>query len=257
MMFAFTYYGAVSDKAPIIAVFLLVIGILWWLKVVPAIREKVQPEESAKRYEADSHHGTAPKGDERLLHARSFRLEPGTERSELLSENGEVIGTMIGTHETGRIWIIAVDSCEAPVLHLRCKNPGAWWHYGYKRRVRWLVTEATGERQIGIVELRPTFLGRFRWRIETETDPEFGQVKAGVEWSRLAVGLGGATTAMLPSLGHHATVFMRSRPVCALSWSGRSAALTFGPEKWEPVERKLALATVALVALCPNYYKHA
>ena len=84
-MFAFTYYGAVSDKAPIIAVFLLVIGILWWLKVVPAIREKVQPEESAKRYEADSHHGTAPKGDERLLHARSFRLEPGTERSELLS----------------------------------------------------------------------------------------------------------------------------------------------------------------------------
>ena len=63
-----------------------------------------------------------------------------------------------------------MDSDERLLVKLRCADPAAWYRYGYKRRLRWFVTELDAERTVGIIELRPTFLGRFRWPIATETD---------------------------------------------------------------------------------------
>jgi len=258
LVFALSYYGIGPDFAPLIAVFLLVVGILWWLKVVPKFRRQFGLEDAARQHEAafrQIYHAT---GDERILRTDSLRLEPESNRSVWLSEDNEAIGSVVGTHEMGRIWITSTDSGERVLLRLRCANPGAWYHYGYKRKVRWLVAESDDERAIGVVELRPTFLGRFKWPIVTETDPEFGQVKAGVEWSRIMVGPAGAVVAaVMPNMEHHATVFIRSRPVCAISWSGRSAALTFVHGEWELAEKELAIGAAVLLACCPNYYRYA
>jgi hypothetical protein len=256
-IFVLAYYDIGPGWLPLSAVALLVVGILWQVKASPAFRTQFRLEEAAKNYEAVLREKGRASGDERILQANALRLEPESDRSVWLSQDDETIGSVVGTYAMGRIWITALDSDETTMLQLRCANPGAWYHYGYKRKVRWSVADSDGEKQIGVIELRPTFLGRFRWRIRTETDAEFGQVKAGVEWSRMVVGLGGAVTAaIIPNLAHHATVFMQSQPVCAVSWSGCSAALTFGPEKWQPAERKLAIATAVLLACCPDYYRH-
>jgi hypothetical protein len=258
LLFALSYRGIGPDSAPLIAVLLLVVGILWWLKAVPAFRRQFGLEEAAMQHEAAFRGNHRATGDERILRAASLRLEPELNRSVWLSEDNEVVGTAVGTHEMGRIWVTAIDSDEHVLLQLRCASPGAWYHYGYKRRVRWSVAESDNERTIGVIELRPTFLGRFKWPIATETNPEFGQVKAGVEWSRIMVGSAGAVAAAVtPNLEHHATVFMRSRAACAISWSNRSAALTFVHGECEPAERKLAIGAAVLLACCPNYYRHA
>jgi hypothetical protein len=258
LAFALSYYRVGPDWMPLIAVTLLVIGIIWWLKAVPAFRRQFRLDEAARQHEATftgDYHAT---GDEGILRATSLRLEPQSNRSVWLSDDNKVVGSVVGTHEMGRIWVTAIDSDERVLLQLRCANPGAWYHYGYKRKVRWLVAESNYERTVGVIELRPTFLGRFKWPITTEMDPKFGQVKAGVEWSRMMVGPAGAlVAAVIPNLEHHATVFMRSRPVCAISWSGRSAVLTFVHGEWEISERQLAIGAAVLVACCPNYYRHA
>jgi hypothetical protein len=257
-LFALSYYGIGPDKLPLLAIAFLVVGILWQLKAAPAFSRQMQCEETAKNYEAAFREQLRPVGDERLLRMKSLRLEPEADRLVWHSTKDEVIGSVVGAYEMGQFWIVSIDSREAALLQLRCGSPGAWYRYGYKRRVRWCVAEADGKRQIGVVELRPTFLGRFRWRVLTEADTDFGQVKAGVEWSRMVVGLGGAATAaIIPNLKHHATLSLNSRPVCAISWAGHTAALTFGPGKWEPNERKLAIAVAVLLACCPNYYRHA
>jgi hypothetical protein len=228
------------------------------LKVVPVFSKQCACEEAAKRFIA-TFKGYGPATDEeRILHTESLRLKPESNRSVWLSKENSSIGSVVGTHEMGRIWVTANDSGERLLFQLRCANPGAWYRYGYKRKVSWLVSESDDGGSLGVIELRPTFLGRFRWPIKTETEPEFGQVKAGVEWSRIMVGPAGAlAAAVAPHLEHHATLSVRSIPLCAISWSGRSAALTFANGEWDLTQRKLAIAAAVLLACCPNYYRHA
>jgi hypothetical protein len=258
LVFVLSYYGVGPDWSPLIAVSLLVIGALWWLKVVPAFSRQFSLEEAVQQYESaiqGKHHVT---GDERILRATSLRLEPESDRSVWLSEGNEAIGSVVGTYEMGRLWVTAIDSEESVWLQMRCTNPGAWYRYGYKRKVKWSVAQPHTERLVGIIELRPTFLGRFRWSIATETDPAFGSVKAGAEWSRMVVAPGGAlAAALIPNLDHHATVFIQSRPVCAISWSRQSAALTFVYDEWELGVRQLAIGAAILLACCPKYYRNA
>jgi hypothetical protein len=258
LLFVLSGYGIGPDSTPLFAVLLLVVGTLWWLKAVPAFRRQFELEEAARQHEAAFKGNHLTTGEERLLRTASLRLDPELDRLVWLSEDNQAIGSVVGTHEMGRLWVTAIDSDERVLLQLRCANPGAWYHYGYKRKVRWSLAESDEQRTIGVIELRPTFLGRFKWPIMTETDPEFGQVKAGVEWARIMVAPAGSVgAAVLPNLKHHATVFMRSRPVCAVSWSRRSVALTFAHGDWEPVERKLAIGAAVLLACCPSYYRNA
>lgn len=258
LLFVLSYYSIGPDWTPLIAVLFFVIGILWWMKAVPAFRRQFELEEAARLHEAALREKHRATGDERILQAASLRLEPEVDRSVWLCKDDRIVGSVVGTHEMGRIWVTAVDSDERVLLLLQCASPVAWYHYGYKRKVRWSLAESDGTPAIGVIELRPTFLGRFKWPIVTEADPGFGQVRAGVEWSRMMVAPAGAVAAtIIPNLEHHATVTMRSRSVCAISRSSRSVALTFVPGEWEPVERKLAIGAAALLARCPNYYRHA
>lgn len=258
LAFALSYHGIGSDWMPLIAVSLVVIDILWWLKAVPAFSRQFRLEEATRQYEIAFRGNLNATDDEEILRATSLRLEPESDRSVWLSEDNVVIGSVVGTHEMGRIWVTAIDSDERVLLQLRCANPGAWYHYGYKRKVRWSVAELNDERTIGVIELHPAFLGRFKWPITTETNSTFGQVKAGVEWSRMMVAPAGAlAAAVIPNLKHHATVFMRSRPVCAISWSSQSAVLTFVHGELELDERQLAIGAAVLLACCPKYYRHA
>jgi hypothetical protein len=258
----------------------LVIGILWWLKAVPSFSRQFGREETARQYETVIRKKSRATGNERILRAEYLRLEPKSNRSNtlllplkgedsqqfepklncsvFLSKDNETIGSVVGTYEMGRIWVTATDSDERVLFQLQCANPGAWYRYGYKRKVRWLVAESDGGQAIGVIELRPTFLGRFKWRIGKGTESKFGQVKAGVEWSRIMVAPAGAlAAAIIPNLEHHATVSMRSNPMCAASWSGQSAVLTFVHGEWDIAERKLAMGVAVLLACCPNYYRHA
>jgi hypothetical protein len=258
LFFVLSYYGMGPDCAPLLVIPFLIVGILWWWKVVPAFRRQCILEQAAMRYEATLRTDHVATGDERILRAASLRLVPGVNRWDWLTDDGVAVGSVVGTHEMGRLCVAAVNSDEFVLLRLRCARPGAWYHYGYKRRVRWTVVEPHDERTIGSIVLRPTFLGRFKWPIVTESDPKFGEVKAGVEWSRIPMGLGGAiTAAIIPNMKHHATVFMRSRPVCVVSWLGESAAVTFAQGEFELTERKLAIAVAVLLACCPDYYRHA
>ena len=258
LLFAMGLYGILPDPALFIAVLLFVVGILWRLKAVPRLCRQFESEDAARQRQATLSKCPRATGDERILRAASLRLEPESNRLVWLSEDSQVIGSVVGTHEMGRIWATAIDSDERVLLKLRCANPGAWYRYGYKRKVKWSVDESDDGRTIGVIELRPTFLGRFKWAIRTEEDPAFGQVEAGVDWSRLMVAPGGAVVAaIVPNLEHHATVLMQSRPVCAISWAGRSAAINFAPGELEPAERKLAIGAAVLLACCPNYYRHA
>jgi hypothetical protein len=242
----------------LIGVALLVISVLWWLKAAPALCRQFRSEEAALERVAalaGDYHAT---GDEEILRAPSLRLEPKSDRSLWLSPGNKMIGGVVGTYEMGRIWVTVIGSDERVLLQLQCANPGAWYRYGYKRKVRWLVANSSDEQTIGTIELRPTFLGRFKWPIRTATDSAFGEVTAGVEWSRLMVAPAGALgAAVIPNLEHHATVFIRSCPVCAVSWSGRSAVLTFVAKEWNLGERQLALGAAVLLTCCPNYYRHA
>jgi hypothetical protein len=258
LSFAFLYYGIGPDWTPLVAVFLLVAGILWWLKAVPTSRIKFAIEDAAKENEAAYRRSLVVTGDESILRAAVLRLNWEWDRWAWLSEDHRMIGSVVGTHASGRIWVTAIDSDERVLLQLRCARPGAWYHYGYKRKLKWSVCDPDGDQTIGVIELRPTFLGRFKWPIRTEAAPDFGQVKAGVEWSRfMVVPAGALVAAVIPNLKHHATVSMRSRTVCAISWSARSAALTFAPGEWEPDQRKLAIGAASLLACCPKYYRHA
>ncbi|MEN6452463.1 MAG: hypothetical protein ABFC96_18395, partial [Thermoguttaceae bacterium] len=234
------------------------VSFLWWLKAAPALIAKFRLEEAVRQRMAVLTSNCHPTGNEEMLRAPSLRLKPDSDRLVWLSENDRVVGSVIGTHEMGQIWVTAIDPDDRALLQLRCANPGAWYHYGYKRRVRWAVAESNGERTIGVIELRPTFLGRFKWLIRTEKDPEYGQVKAGVEWWRMMIApLGALAVAVIPNMEHHATVDIQSRRVCAVSWAGRTAALTFSDGNWNLDERQLALGVAVLLACCPNYYRHA
>jgi hypothetical protein len=214
LLFTLGYHSVGPDWLPLIAVFLLVVGVLWWLKAVPAFRRQSSLEEAARQHEAAFRGNQPATGEERILRAGS--------------------------------------------LQLRCADPGAWYHYGYKRSVRWSVAESEEGEILGAIELRPTFLGRFTWPIKTEASRDFGHVKAGVEWSRLlAAPAGAVAAAAIPNFDHHATVSVQSRPVCAISWSGRSVALTFASGEWTPADRKLAIGAAVLLGCCPNYYRHA
>ena len=236
----------------LIGVALLVISSLWWVKVAPALSRQFRSEEAATQRAAALAGSYHPKGDEEILRASSLRLEPESDRSVWLSRGNKVIGGVIGTHEMGRIWVTVIGSDERVLLQLRCANPGAWYRYGYKRKVRWLVADSSDERTIGVIELRPTFLGRFKWPIRTETDPAFGQVKAGVEWSRMMVGPTGAlVAAVMPNLEHHATVFMRSRPVCAVflvSSVSSPYLCTRGMGTWRKTTRDCGRRTAGLLS---------
>jgi hypothetical protein len=258
LLFVLVFKGIGPDLTPFIAVCLLVSSILWWLKVVPAFCRRTRLEEGVRQYETAFKGGDQATGNEGILHVASLRLQPEPNRSVWLSEDDQTVGAVVGAYEMGRIWVTAIDSEERLVFQLRCANPGAWWHYGYKRKIRWVVAESDDERVVGVIELRPTFLGRFKWPISTDGDPKFGQVKAGVEWSRLmSVPAGAVGAFIIPNLKHHATVFMRNRPVCAVSWSGRETAVNFVPEECESAERKLAIGAAVLLANCPKYYRHA
>jgi hypothetical protein len=247
-----------SDISPLLAVALLVIGVFWWLKAVPRFSRQFAREDAAKRFVAKFKGYGRATGEEKILHTDSLRLRPEPNRFVWLTDDDRILGSVVGTHEMGRIWVTANDSGEHLLFQLSCKNPGAWYHYGYRRKVRWFVSEWEDGEIAGEIELRPTFLGRFKWPIRTKTEPEFGQVKAGVEWRRILVGPAGAlAAAVAPNLEHHGTVFICSAPLCAISWSGRSAALTFANGEWDLTQRKLAIAAAVLLAFCPNYYRHA
>ena len=258
LVFALSYYGIGPDWSPLIAVSLFVLGIFWQWRAVPVLRRQFILEEAAKHYESAFQASNHVTGGEKILRGTLLRLEPESTRSVWLSEDNEVIGSVVGTYETGQIWVAAIDSDERVLLHLRCVNPGAWYRYGYKRKVRWSIAESNSGGVLGTIELHTTFLGRFTWPIATETDPKFGQVKAGVEWSRIMAAPAGAlATAVIPKLEHHATVSMRSRPLCAVSWSGHSTAVTFAAGESGLVERQFAIAAAVLLSCCPNYYRHA
>ncbi len=157
MLFTLSYYGVGPDWLLLIAVLLLVVGVLWWLQVVPAFHRQFKLEETARQYEVSFNEDYRVTGDERLLRTTSLRLKPESNRSVWLTEDNEAIGSVVGTHEMGRIWVTTIDSNERLLLRLQCANPGAWYRYGYKRKVRWLVKESDSEQAIGLIELRPTF----------------------------------------------------------------------------------------------------
>jgi hypothetical protein len=251
--------GIGPEREIVVGVALIVISVLWLLRAAPVLRRQLRYEEAVTQRLATLAGKSHAAGDkEKILRTASLRLESKPGGLVWLSPADKVIGGVIGVYEMGRLWVTVIGSDERALLELRCANPGAWYQYGYKRKVRWSVVDSTNETTVGEIELRPTFLGRFKWPIRAGKEPEFGEVKAGVEWSRLAIAPAGAMgAAIAPNLEHHATVCLQSCPVCAISWSGHSAALTFVDREWNLRERQLALAVAVLLACCPNYYRNA
>ena len=119
IVFAMSYYSVGPDWVPLIAVSLFVIGVVWQLRAVPAFRRQFSLEEAARQYESAFQASHRVTGKERIVRGASLRLEPKSNRSVWLSEDNEVIGGVVGTHEMGRIWVTAIDSDERVLLQLR------------------------------------------------------------------------------------------------------------------------------------------
>jgi hypothetical protein len=260
-----------------LGLFLLICG-AYGFGVTSSLVQRREREQLARNREESLKDTPGATGQEELLQSRDLRLDIRDTEAALSSAANADIGFVVGAHEAGALTIFARSGEDRGVLSMTCDSRSLWYHYGYKKRLRWGITDCReGSALIGAIEVRPAFLGRMRWRVFDEKNIQIGCLKAAVEWRNILQVLGLAAVeetcgALVKSglaviatkfgdskkiSGHSGSLWIGAKPICAMTWSDDAVALSFVGEEPTLYQRKIAASVAALLAYSPDYYKRA